>query len=208
MGTNGRARIVWPLALVSLSLPVTVLQAQGGRPLVAGLRSSPHVGIGYVANIPTTFLGFSALRITPNLFGGAGVYADVKLTTSSPGNSPYYLPGVSVTDAELTYGDMLYEEKSDWLSVNGALVYAITQELAVYGGLGYARKTHYRQYYDASQTRGNLGFYWVADPSASGTRINALGGALMRITRLVAFQLGAESQPAGANVGVVVTFGR
>jgi hypothetical protein len=203
--THVRALIALVLTLAGPSLPVTVLAAQAGRPVVAGLRSSPQLGLGYVANIPTTFLGFSALGLTPKLFGGAGLYADVKLTTSSPGDDPYYLPNVTVTDAEVTYGDMLYEEKSDWLTVNAAAVYAITQELAVYGGLGYAKKTHYRQYYDASQTRGNFGFYWISDPSASGTRVNALGGALMRITRHFVFQLGAESQPAGANVGVAIT---
>jgi hypothetical protein len=164
------------------------------------------VGIGYVASIPTTFLGFSALGVTPKLFGGAGLYADVKLTTSSPGDSPYYMPGVTVADAEVTYGDMLYEEKSDWLSIDMALVYALTDELAVYGGLGYTKKTHYRQYFDDSQTRGNFGFYWVSDPAASGNRINALGGAFLRITRFVVFQLGAASQPPGANVGIALTF--
>jgi hypothetical protein len=203
---NTRAMVALPVVVVSLSLPGTILQAQVGRPPVRGLRASTHLGIGYVANVPTTFLGFSALAVTPKLFGGAGLYADVKLTTKSPGDDPYYLPGVSVTDAEVTYGDVLYEEKSDWLTINGALVYAITQELAVYGGLGYAKKTHYRQYFDDSQTRGNFGFYWIADPGASGTRVNALGGALVRITRFVVFQLGAESQPPGANVGFAITF--
>jgi hypothetical protein len=203
---NTRAMVALPMVVVSLSLAGTILQAQAGRPPVRGLRASTHLGIGYVANVPTTFLGFSALAVTPKLFGGAGLYADVKLTTKSPGDDPYYLPGVSVTDAEVTYGDVLYEEKSDWLTINGALVYAITQELAVYGGLGYAKKTHYRQYFDDSQTRGNFGFYWIADPGASGTRVNALGGALVRITRFVVFQLGAESQPPGANVGVAITF--
>jgi len=203
--THVRALIALVLTLAGLSLPVTVLRAQAGRPRVAGLRTSSHLGLGYVANIPTTFVGFSALGITPKLFGGAGVYADIKLTTKSPGDDLYYLPGVTVNDAEVTYGDMLYEEKSDWVTVNGALVYAVTQELAVYGGLGYSKETHYRQYFDASQTRGNFGFYWISDPSGSGTRINALGGALMRVTRYFVFQLGAESQPAGANVGVAIT---
>ncbi len=125
MVTHVRALIALVLTLAGLSLPVTVLRAQAGRPRVAGLRTSSHLGLGYVANIPTTFVGFSALGITPKLFGGAGVYADIKLTTKSPGDDLYYLPGVTVNDAEVTYGDMLYEEKSDWVTVNGALVYAV-----------------------------------------------------------------------------------
>jgi hypothetical protein len=203
-----RATIGWGVTLVSVSLPGPVLAAQGRPPMVGGLRSFPHVGVGYVVSIPTTFLGFSVLGITPKLFGGAGVYADVKLTTSSPGDSPYYLPGVTVADAEVVYGDRLYLEESDWVSVNAAVVYAITDEFALYGGLGYSKETRYRQYYDATQTRGQLGFYWVADPAASGTRVNVLGGAFVRVTRLFLFQMGAEARPLGANLGVTVTFGR
>ena len=206
MVTSVRAMIAWPLALVSFSLPGVALQAQGQRPLVSGLRSSTRVGIGYVANIPTTFLGFSALAVTPKLFGGAGLYADVKLTTGSPGDSPYYLPGVSVMDAEVTYGDALYREESDWVSVNVAAVYAITGEVAVYGGLGYSKRESYREYYDDTQTRGQFGFYWVADPVASGNRVNALAGGFLRLTRFAMFQLGVESQPPGANVGLTLTF--
>jgi hypothetical protein len=188
-------------------LPGVVLDAQQGRQLRGlNLKGSTHLGIGYVANIPTTFLGFSVLAVTPRVAGGAGLYADVKMTTRSPSDSRYYLRGVPVSDAEITYGDMLFTEKSDWVSVNVGLVYAITGEFSLYGGLGYSKEHHYRQYYDDSQTRGELGFYWIADPVASGTRINASGGALIRLTRFALFQLGGEAQPRGADIGVVLTF--
>jgi len=206
--TNVRALIAWPVALLGFSMPRMLLEAQGTRLVASGLRTSAHLGIGYVANIPTTFVGVSALAITPRLFGGAGVYADVKLTTSSPGDSPYYLPGVSVAQAEGTYGDQLFEQKSDWLAVNVALVYAVTSEFALYGGAGYSKEHHYRQYFDDTQSRGEFGFYWIADPAASGTRINAIGGAFLRVTRFALFQLGAEARPAGANVGITLVLAR
>lgn len=204
MAVTARARSSSLAALLCLMLPGADLAAQG-RP-VTGLRSRPHLGIGYVASVPTTFLGVSVLGLTPKVFGGAGLYADVKLTSGSPGDSPYYLPGVTVEDAEITYGDMLYQEESDWVSVNVALVYAITGEFAVYGGLGYSKEEHYREYFDDTQTRGNLGYYWVADPAGSGNRVNALGGAFVRLARFVLFQFGAQAQPPGVNVGFTLTF--
>lgn len=202
---KARVRAIWRVALLSLSLPGTALYAQG-RHLGSGLRATPHLGIGYVASVPTTALGFSALYITPKLFGGAGVFADVKVTTSSPGSSPYYLPNVTVTQAEVTFGDQLYDQQSDWTTIDFGVVYAITQEFALYGGAGYSKETHYRQYFDDAQTRGNFGFYWVADPAASGTRINALGGALVRFSRFLMFQLGGESAPQAVNVGFTLMF--
>ncbi|HXG95799.1 MAG TPA: hypothetical protein VNJ06_01660 [Gemmatimonadales bacterium] len=170
------------------------------------LKATSYVGIGYVANIPATFLGVSSFFVSPRILGGMGLYADFKRTTRSPGKSPYYLPTVSVMDAEVTYGDRLYLEQSDWTTINTGLLYAVTKEFAFYGGLGYAREKHYRQYYDQSGTRGEFGYYWVADPAQSGTRVNAMGGGLIRLTRFALFQLGAEARPAGANVGLSVAF--
>lgn len=206
MAANSRAMVSWLPALVGISLPGLALQGQGMGPGVGDLRAATYVGIGYVANVPTTFLGFSALVTTPRFLGGAGLYADFKLTTGSPGDSPYYLPNVTVADAEFTFGDQMFSKESDWVSVNLAMVYAITGELALYGGAGYSKREHYRQYYDETLTRGDLGFYWVSDPDNSGTRVNVLGGALLRVTRFALFQLGVESQPLGADVGVVLTF--
>lgn len=193
------------VALLVFLLPGTALSAQVGRPRVA-LRASPHFGIGYVASVPTTPLGFSAFYVNPRWLRGAGVYADVKFTTGSPGNSPYYLPGVTVQQAEVTYGDERFDQQSDWTTVDLAMAYAVTGELVLYGGAGYSKETHYREYYDASQSRGNFGFYWVSDPGESGTRVNALGGALLRFSRFLMFQLGVQSAPSSVNAGITFAF--
>ena len=195
------AHTIAALSAAGMVLGNHVLHAQD-----LNLKSTFHVGIGYVANIPATFLGFSTFVLSPKILGGTGIYADFKRTTGSPSKSRYYLPGVSVADAEITYGDQLYLEKSDWTTVNAGLLYAVTKEFALYGGLGYSRERHYRQYYDQSETRGELGYYWIADPEASGKRVNAMGGSLIRITRFALFQIGAEARPAGANVGLAITF--
>ena len=145
-----------------------------------------------------------ALGLTPAVLGGAGLYADVKFTHNSPGRDPYYLDDISVEDAEITYGDRLYLNKSTWLIVDLAVVYSLNRDFAVYAGGGYVREERYRQYYDDQRERGNLGFYWVLDEAASGTRVNALGGALFRASRYVLFQVGLESRP-GVMVGAMIT---
>lgn len=194
---------------VSLTVPLANLCAQG-----RSARGEPHftnagqIGIGWVANVPTSFLGFSLLGLTPSLFGGAGLYADVKLTTGSPSNRENFLPDVTPEDAELTFGDANFSDRSDWITVDLALVYAVTPEFAVYGGGGYSDRTFYREYFDASETRGDFGFYWVADDDMSGPRANALGGVLMRVTRFTVFQAGGQTNPRGITVGVVLTLAR
>ena len=190
---HARMSIITGLAVAALTFGSETVHAQGGDPRGLNLSSSSHVGIGYVANIPVTFLGFSGFALSPRVFGGLGIYADFKRTTKSPSRSPFYMPAVTVQQAEVTYGDQLYLEKSDWTTVNGGLVYAVTKEFALYGGMGYSREKHFRQYYDQSQTRGELGFYWIADPEQSGTRVNALGGGLIRIARFALFQIGRAS---------------
>jgi hypothetical protein len=190
------------LALGCLSLVGGPLAAQGAP----SLRNSSRIGVGYVANIPNTFLGFSALAMTYKLFGGAGLYVDFKTTTTDHRSDPDYLTGVTIEDAELTYADLLYTEESEWLSVDVALVYAVTPDLALYGGAGYARERHFRQYFDDSvpPERGEFGFYWIDDPEGSGNRVNVLGGALFRLTKYALFQIGGEMQPPGVTVGVIL----
>ena len=198
-----------------LRAPITLLVLLGlslsSRPLVAqgtvNLRNSSRVGVGYVANIPNTFLGFSVLGLTDKLFGGAGLYVDFKTTTTDYRSDPDYLAGVTVEDAELAFADLLYNEESEWRSVDVALVYAVTPDLALYGGAGYTRERHFRQYFDDSfpPERGEFGFYWIDDPEASGNRVNLLGGVFFRLTRFALFQLGGELEPPGVTTGIVLT---
>jgi hypothetical protein len=191
------------LALACLPIPVGRLEAQS----TIDFRNSSRVGVGYVANIPNTFLGFSALGLTERLFGGAGLYVDFKTTTSDLRSDPDFFPDLTVEDAEITFADQLYNEDSEWLSVNAALVYAVTGDFAIYGGAGYSRERHFREYYDDTvpPERGEFGFYWVEDPEGSGNRVNVLGGVLFRLTKIALFQLGGETQPAGVSTGLLLT---
>ncbi len=191
------------MAAGALLLPGRV-QAQGR--FGSDLRNKSYLGIGYVANVPDAFAGGVLLAITPKVLRGAGLLADVKFSPSSPARAAEYDPTITVDEADNVYGDRLYLQQSAWLVVDLALVYVLTPELALYAGGGYSREHHYRQYFDVSQTRGFEGFYWIPDPAASGNRINGLGGALLRAGHHVLFQMGVGARPAGADVGVVLTF--
>ena len=197
------ARLVVSLVAGGLLLPGAALQAQ--RRGVPGLRNAPHFGIGYVGNIPDAIAGGAVLLTTPKLLRGAGLYADVKFTPTSPAGTEEYDPTITVDQAANQFADLLFLEESAWVAVDLALVYAVTGELGVYAGAGYSKERHYRQYYDESQNRGLLGFYWIPDPAESGNRVNFLGGVLLRAGRHVIFQAGLEAQPRGADVGVMIT---
>ena len=205
VATTRCVRATLPVVIGTLLLSTSALRAQAGRPRVSDLRNTSHLGVGYVASIPEMFIGFTGLALTPSVLGGAGLYADVKLSSSSPGKDPYLDPAITVDQAANQFGDFLFEEQSAWLTVNLALAYALLPELAVYAGGGYSRERHYRQYFDNAQTRGLQGFYWIPDPAASGNRVNLLGGVLLRAGRYLVFQMGLEAQPRGADVGVMVT---
>jgi hypothetical protein len=179
------------------------LQAQQG-PLYPDLRNATFFGVGYVVNVPNTYVGFSALAFSHRVLAGAGLYADVKFSTSSPGDSPYLIPGVTAQEAEVLWADALGIAESTYLSVNLALVYAITPELGLYAGAGYTNEEHYREYYDNAMERGNLGFYWVADPEDTGSRVNLLGGALFRLHKNLLLAMGLEAQPRGAMIGLTL----
>jgi hypothetical protein len=181
----------------------TELSAQ--RAFVRDLKNSAYLGLGYVANVPNTFVGVSAVMTTPKLLGGAGLYADFKSSASTRSKDATFDPATTPSQATLQYGDELFSDESTYVSANMALVYAITPEFALYGGAGYTHRSLYQYYYDDSETRGEFGWYWVRDPEQSGGQVNFLGGGLFRLGSRFLFQGGVESQPVGATIGFVLT---
>ena len=202
MAPYPRAFVTFALAVSILTFPFAAVSAQARR---QDLRNSSTLGFGYVVSVPNMYVGFAALGLSPKFFGGAGLYGDVKFTHDSPGGLPEYRAGISREQAELEYGDHLFEERSAWVAVNLALAYAITREFGLYAGGGYARERHYRLYFDESQSRGLEGFYWIPDDAASGNRVNALAGMLIRAGPHLVFQAGGETRPVGITVGVMLT---
>ena len=192
---------VFLLALISGT--GTELAAQ--RAFVRDLHNTTYLGIGYVGNVPNAFLGFSAMMTTPRMLGGAGIYADVKMTTSTRSKDPFFMAAVTPSQALLQYGDELFQDESTYLTTDLALVLAITPEFALYGGAGYTHQSHYQYFYDDSEVRGDFGWYWVKDPEQTGGKVNFLGGGLFRLGSRLLFQGGVESKPLGANIGFVLT---
>ena len=203
MVTQKSASRLLSVVLGVLAMPLCAARAQSlyGVPQ---LRNTSYVGVGYVASIPDALVGFDVITLTPKLLGGAGLYADVKFTTTSPTRESYYDSTITVAQAENQFGDFLIDERSVWVTINVAAVYAVTKELALYGGAGYSREHHYREYYDDTRTRGLAGFYWIPDAGASGNRVNVLGGLLVRAGQYIVFQAGLGARPRGAEAGVPV----
>ena len=156
--------------------------------------------VGYAVNAPSQLVGFSTMVIGRR-FAGWGVYADYKLALDPPSDRPEYDASLSVDQAVNQFNDRFVGDESAWTTLNLAIVRALTGTLAVYVGGGYSKEKAYRQFFDAGQTRGQYGFYWVDDDDSSGTRVNLLAGVWFRLTESVMVQFGGESAPRGFTVG-------
>jgi hypothetical protein len=86
-GTHGTKVAVW-MAVSALLLPSARLEAQRRRVVVPDLKNTAYLGLGYVANVPHAFAGGAVLAMSPGILGGAGLYADVKFSPSTPARAP------------------------------------------------------------------------------------------------------------------------
>lgn len=178
--------------------------AQGGPPSGSvpdpGFLELPRLGVGYVVNAPSMYLGFSGFAVTP-VWGGIGLYVDAKFDRDSPMDEQSYIDSLTVQIVEDEIGDEFVGEEDEWKGFNAALVRPLSPQLMVYLGAGYAERERYWRYQDPGQGRGTGGFYWVRNLEESGSEINVLGGAFFRITSNIALQFGLESMPRGMTVG-------
>lgn len=191
-----RCRFMGPV-LVTALLPAASLGAQASE--------SPIFGLGYTASAPHMLLGGSAWAVFPAL-RGFGLYVDAKFTHDSPANNEEeFLPGRTAQEMEEEHPLHLFRVEDDaYRAFNGALMKTITPELTLYAGGGWVERTRYLQYYDEQEEFGRLGFYWVEDPPASGTGVNVMGGALLRLGRNLRVQFGGETRPKGFTVGLSI----
>lgn len=176
-------------------------------PVGAQVSDSPMFGVGYVASAPHLLAGGAAWAVFPAWYG-LGLYFDAKLSLDSPAkNDAEFLPGRTAEEMETEFPLHLYRVADDaYRAFNGALMKAVTPELILYAGAGWVERTRYHQYYDDEEEFGRLGFYWVENPPASGTGINVLGGAFLRVGPNLRVQFGAETRPKGFTVGVSANF--
>src|SRR5262245_24360006 len=199
---NMRIRLIGAIVLSAL---LTAVDPAAGQ---ATFRSRNYPGLGFTANAPTQLLGFSGMTFGPALRGW-GAYIDAKFTLESPRDKDGFVTDITVAQAEAT-DDVHMNSKSEWTSVNAAMVRVVSDALALYAGAGYSKEQSFRRYYAATETRGFFGNYWIEDPDASGNRINVLAGAIFRTTRSFLIQFGFEAQPSGFTVGAtyVLPFAR
>jgi hypothetical protein len=166
-------------------------------------------GIGYAASVPSQFVGVSGHVLFPILGAPTGLYVDLKFGPSTPEGDPFFVAGMTHEDAT-GLGDQWFRDELYWRNVNVALMRRFTGELMLYGGMGYARREAFSQYYDPTipPERGDGGWYWIADPDNDLDTVNFLGGAFFRVGRGLWVQLGAESAPRGFTVGATLSFPR
>ncbi|UCC84105.1 MAG: hypothetical protein JSW46_04015 [Gemmatimonadota bacterium] len=169
----------------------------------------PHWAVGYVVNAPTQLVGFGGVTFGPHL-AGWGVYVDAKFTLDSPKGESNFDPSLTPEEVENLWGDLVFEERSIWTTVNIALVRVVSDGVALYAGGGYSHEDAYIRYFDETGERGEFGWYWVKDDNASGDRVNLMVGAWLRLLPRMMVQFGGETNPPGATVGltIVLPFGR
>jgi hypothetical protein len=187
------------------SLTAAALVLAVATPLAAQQTSRPVYGIGYVTNAPDLLAGGAAYVVLPVL-GGLGLYVDAKFDTSDRRDDEAFDPTLTARQVDDEIGDAFRADESSWRSVNAAIIRPITPALMLYAGVGYARETVYREYFDDTRERGLAGVYWVEAPDDNATTVNAMAGMLVRLTPWFNAHFGMETAPRGATVGISITY--
>lgn len=187
-------------AVAAVAVLGCVGQGEAQQRARASAPLGARLGIGYVVNAPNQLAGVSGHVLTGR-FGGLGLYVDAKFDIDEPGGDEF-VDSLTANEVDLRYGDTRFSEEGSWMSVNVALMRPLTPDLIVYAGAGYSDEKRYVQYYDINAERGNLGYYWVEDDEESGSKINPMGGVMLRIQPNIFVQFGLEGAPVGGTVGV------
>lgn len=170
-------------------------------PVEAAAQWLPRIGIGYVTNLPEQNVGVSFHMLTMR-WGGLGLYLDGKLASESRRGESNFDPQFTARQVEDQFGDAFIRDEDSFRSLNLALMRPITPELMLYAGVGYVTRETYVEYWDPELNRGRAGYYWVEDTDVAAVGLNGLAGGMFRIGRRLSLQLGLETAPRGATVGV------
>jgi hypothetical protein len=185
-----------PMRLWSWLLVLAAALSCGRQATAKDLTAFPHNALGFSANVPKQFLGFSLCTLRPHK---VGLYVDIKAGIPFVEGSDSYYDNISIWQAE-DWGDHLVSKQSHWISLNVGGTFVISSAVACYFGGGYSHRADYREYYDEFHILGEDGHYMIDDGSAS--RANFLGGLLVQADRTWGLQFGAESAPRGVTLGV------
>jgi len=184
------------LAATLILVPASPAAAQDARRLADGLA------VGYSANAPNQYFGFSAFTVRK---GAVGFYADMKLTLPNLEARDDFYSNISIRTAEQYFGDRHIDSRSSWTSFNGGITYRLASAVALYVGMGLTAESRYRKYDDPTGILGREGQYWIEDKAGGGLRPNVFGGVFLPIDPAWMVQLGAEMGPQGFTVGFART---
>ncbi len=170
--------------------------------LEAQVVTRPQFGVGYVANAPDAVAGASAYALWPVL-GGLGLYVDAKFDIDSPNKDIAFRTDIDAEDMRTSpefSGARFLNQEFSFKSLNVAVLRPLTTGLMVYAGGGVAWGENYKLY---EQIIGELGYaIWVADPGFDETRVNVMGGFMLRLNAHLTTQFGYETQPKGVTAGI------
>lgn len=188
-----------PIAAAAMGLATVATTA---APVSA--QGMTRYGIGYVANTPDLLAGVGGHVVFP-VFGGLGIFADVKFDVESPSREAEFRSTMTALEVQNEIEGVEFLSLGDsWRTYNIGLVRPLLPSLKLYAGAGYAVRTRYRFFYDSSEEVGEFGFIWVEAPEEEKTTVNVLFGGFMRVSRVVSFQIGIETAPRGLTVGVML----
>ncbi len=184
-----------PLALALLA------SGLAAAPLAAQDTPGIRFGVGYTVNAPEMMAGASGFVILPAM-GGIGLYLDAKVNPDSPRKEDTFLEGRTALQIEDEVPGVRFEDSKDsYRSFNAAVVRPVTPSLMLYAGAGISQMTRYRAYFDPAEEMGLAGHFWVEAPDEKATYVNGLAGAYLRLSSLISFQTGFETNPKGFTVG-------
>lgn len=158
-------------------------------------------GIGISANVPNVLTGISVFRMSPAW--GFGVFASGRMTFNSPGNGEFFERGMTVAEARAR-GDDRFQDQDVYRMFTVGVIRAIDTGLALFAGLGYTKKTAYREFWDEDEVMGDRGFYWVERHEEAQSGLNITGGAMFQLSSFLFLKGGGELFPRGVNFSVYV----
>jgi len=175
---------------------LTTLPSTASANTRCDLKEGHHLGMGYVGNMPTKWMGLCLFNTSSE---GVGLY--LSMTGSVPmvsGRDDFY-DDISVLEAE-GWGDSLLGEEDTWLSWDLGVTRVLSSSTALYVGVGYTMHNDYYNYYDEFHILGTDGNYWVEGDTAEF--LNVFGGLMVALGQNWGLQVGADTRPGGVSVGV------
>jgi hypothetical protein len=199
----GSRAAFWGVLLLGV-LPGSVFsQERPGRNGQEGvdIRDFYGTGVGLSSNVPNVLTGISVFRMKPAW--GFGVFATGRMTFNSPGNDKFFERETTVAEARAR-GDERFQDRDVYRMFTVGAIRAIDSGLALFAGVGYTRKSAYREFWDEEEVRGDQGFYWVERHDEAQGGLNLTGGAMIQISNFLFLKGGGELFPQGANLSVYV----